>query len=452
MVEEPLPNTGKDPAIRFGKSCDFPGLYIHIPFCLRKCAYCGFYSVTDRSLIPAFRSALCREMALYRGWAASFDTLYIGGGTPSVLTPADLEGLIADIRTAFTIATDSEITVEANPADITERLLASLRRCGVNRLNIGVQSFDDDSLALLGRRHTALQAIGAVQRARDAGFENIGLDLIYGLPSAPLFPAETASAGRACYRRRLSRTCAEPAADSIVSPDPPAAGESWTDTTTRGNRPAAVEADNTFNRWLATLRTALSLRPDHLSCYQLTLEDKTPLAKRCRRGELILPDESRQADLFLRTSEMLEESGYIHYEVSNFARPGRESRHNRKYWNHVPYLGLGPAAHSFSGRERRWNRSSVDAYIGDLESGRSPVESREILSDEQLRLEALFLGFRTRRGICMESFKIRYGRDLLKDKRDMIERLSGEGLVEIRDGFLRPTRAGMAVADSLALI
>jgi oxygen-independent coproporphyrinogen-3 oxidase len=410
MDEKSIPNPAGNALHAVEDSDDLPGLYIHIPFCLRKCFYCGFYSITDRSLIPAFRSALRREMDLYRGWAASFDTLYIGGGTPSVLHEGDLEGLIADIRTTFTITTDSEITVEANPADITESLLAALRRSGVNRLNIGVQSFDNDSLALLGRRHTALQAIGAVHRARDTGFENIGLDLIYGLPSSP---AEGANGNMMPHRV------------PICSP---------------------------LTTWLATLNTATGLNPDHLSCYQLTLEEGTPLAERCRRGELILPDESRQADFFLRTAEILEEKGYCHYEVSNFAHPGRESRHNQKYWNHIPYLGLGPAAHSFSGRERRWNRSSVDAYIGDLESGQEPVESREILSDEQLRLEALFLGFRTRRGICLETYKIRYSRDLLADKRDMVERLSGEGLVEISDGFLRPTHAGMAVADSLALI
>jgi oxygen-independent coproporphyrinogen-3 oxidase len=403
MDAGPIPNPTENTFQRSREPDELPGLYIHIPFCLRKCAYCGFYSITDHSLIPAYLAALRREMALCRGWAASFDTLYIGGGTPSVLPEGDMEGLIADIRTTFTIATDAEITVEANPADITENLLASLRRSGVNRLNIGVQSFDDDSLALLGRRHTALQAIGAIQRAHDAGFVNIGLDLIYGLPSSP------------------------------------AAGET------------SPEVEHRFAAWLATLDTAIGIYPDHLSCYQLTLEEKTSLAKRCRRGELILPDESRQADYFLGTSQILEESGYRHYEVSNFARPGRESRHNRKYWSHVPYLGLGPAAHSFSGRERRWNRSSVDTYIGDLESGREPIESREILSDEQLRMEALFLGFRTRRGICLETFKIRYGRDLLADKH-MIERLSKEGFVEIGDGFLRPTRTGMAVADSLALI
>jgi oxygen-independent coproporphyrinogen-3 oxidase len=404
MDAGPIPNPTENTLQRFQEPDELPGLYIHIPFCLRKCAYCGFYSITDRSLIPAFRSALRREMEIYRGWAASFDTLYIGGGTPSVLPKEDLEGLIADIRTAFTITTDAEITVEANPADITESLLAWLRRSGVNRLNIGVQSFDDDSLALLGRRHTALQAIGAIHRVRDAGFGNIGLDLIYGLPSS--------------------------LAAGATSP----------------------ETDRTFATWIATLETAIGLNPDHLSCYQLTLEEKTPLAKRCRRGDLILPCESRQADFFLRTAKILEENGYLHYEVSNFARPGRESRHNRKYWNHTSCLGLGPAAHSFDGRRRWWNHRSVQTYREDLAAGKPPVANSELLTDEQLRLEALFLGFRTRKGVDLEGYQRRYHCDLLAEKGKMISCLTEEGLAEIRDGFLRPTRNGMAVADSLALI
>ncbi|MFZ4438771.1 MAG: coproporphyrinogen-III oxidase family protein [Syntrophales bacterium] len=415
------------PTRRSQETDDLPGLYIHIPFCLRKCTYCGFYSITDRSLIPAFLSALRREIDIYRGWTASFDTLYIGGGTPSVLQEGDLEALIADIRTAFTITADAEITVEANPADITEYFLATLHRSGVNRLSIGIQSFDDCSLALLGRRHTALQAISAVQRVRDAGFENIGLDLIYGIPWH--WGHDAAS----CPHEKHSTASGANGVNGDMMPH-------------RVPIYASMEA------WLSTLDKAIGMNPDHISCYQLTLEEGTPLAQKCSRGEVILPEESVLADFFCNTSKFLEENGYCHYEVSNFARPGRESRHNRKYWNHVPYLGLGPAAHSFSGRERRWNRSSVEAYIGDLESGREPVESKETLSDEQLGLEALFLGFRTRRGICLETFRSRYGQDLLAEKREMVERLTREGLVEIRDGFLRPTRAGMAVADSLALI
>ena len=422
MHEEPIPEPDENPAARTADADSPPGLYVHIPFCVRKCGYCGFYSITDRSLIPDYLAALRREMDLYRGRVISFDTLYIGGGTPSVLPAAELEKLIACIRTAFTIAPDAEITFETNPADITESLLAVLRRSGVNRLNIGVQSFDDSSLALLGRRHTALQAIDAIHRARDAGFKNIGLDLIYGLPSSPVGGETAAVTG------------------GRKPPSSPAGGAT------------SPEADRSFASWLATLDTAIGLNPEHLSCYQLTVEDGTPLAERCRTGEISLPDEEIQAELFLKTSETLEKEGCAHYEVSNFARPGEESRHNRKYWDHTPYLGLGPASHSFDGRTRRWNHRSVEIYIRELAAGRAPVEAAEILTDEQLRLEALFLGLRTRSGIRLDTFRRRYGQDLLEEKGEILARLEREGLLEIREGFLRPTRAGMAVADSLALI
>jgi oxygen-independent coproporphyrinogen-3 oxidase len=204
--------------------------------------------------------------------------------------------------------------------------------------------------------------------------------------------------------------------------------------------------------WLSTLRMAVTLSPDHISCYQLTLEEGTPLAERCRRGEVLLPEEALHADYFCNTSKFLEENGYLHYEVSNFARPGRESRHNRKYWNHTSYLGLGPAAHSFDGRSRWWNHRSITAYLNDLAAGKPPVADSERLTDEQLRLEALFLAFRTRKGIDLEGYERRYHSALSTEKEKMIRCLIEEGLAEIHDGFLRPTRSGMAVADSLALI
>lgn len=400
-----------------------PGLYIHIPFCLRKCAYCDFYSITDCSLIRAFRSALRLEMRLYRGWANPFDTIYLGGGTPTLLPDEDIAGIIADLRNTFALTADAEITVEANPGDVNQGLLRSLRRAGVNRLNIGVQSFDDDSLALLGRHHTVQDSESAIHLAREAGFDNVGIDLIYGLPSQPADHSNSA--------KQVENEAAQTSDRSYQQ---------------------GLTAENNFLAWIGTLKRAVSLNPDHISCYQLTLSEKTSLAGRCARGELILPDDALQADYFLRTSQLLDESGYLHYEVSNFARRGCESRHNRKYWDHTPYLGLGPAAHSFNGRERRWNVSSVHKYIEYLESGRAPVEAKETLSCEELRTEALFLGFRTSGGIFLESFKEQYGMDLLSEKRETVERLLSEGLVEIAAGFLRPTRAGMAVADSLALI
>jgi oxygen-independent coproporphyrinogen-3 oxidase len=373
-----------------------PGLYIHIPFCIKKCRYCGFYSTTDLSLIPDFLAGLRREMALCKDFQREYDTVYLGGGTPSVLADADLEGLLDAIRTAFTVTPDAEITLEANPGDFTPGMLAVLKQAGVNRLNIGCQSFDDATLELLGRRHRGQEAAAAIPMARDAGFTNLGIDLLYGLPG----PAEAS-----------------------------------------------------FSAWLATLETALAFAPEHLSCYQLTLEPGTPLALAKERGECSLPDSDLQARYFFRTAEILEAAGYGQYEVSNFARAAPfQSRHNGKYWRHVPYLGLGPAAHSFDGSLRRWNHRSLGAYLAALAAGKPPVAHCERLSSEELRLEALFLGLRTRRGIDLEDFKRRYGQDLLRDKKEILKRLREERLVELEDGFVRPTHAGMAVADSLALI
>ncbi len=371
-----------------------PGLYVHIPFCAQKCGYCGFSSTTNRALIRDFLTALDREARSFRGRWNPFDTLYIGGGTPSVLATDEFCRVIDTVRTNFTIEPAAEITVEVNPGDLDAGYLRRLRMAGVNRLNIGCQSFDDRTLRFLGRRHTAHQAEDAVRLAREAGFDNLGIDLITGIPG-----------------------------QSIA-------------------------------RWTETLGEAVSFTPDHLSCYQLTVEEDTPLAAQCHTGEAVMPDDGLQADLFFTTSQILEESGYDQYEVSNFARtPGTESRHNRKYWNHTPYLGLGPAAHSFDGLSRRWwNTRSVEAYHEELAAGRPPVAGSERLTPDQLQMEALFLGLRTKRGVNLEDFKRRFGRDLAQEKGKILRTLGTEGLVEIRDGFLRPTRAGMAVADSLAMI
>jgi oxygen-independent coproporphyrinogen-3 oxidase len=372
---------------------NLPGLYIHIPFCIRKCGYCGFFSVTDRALIPAFLTALGHEASRYRSSWEQFDTLHIGGGTPSLLPPDDLARLIDSLRTTFRITPTAEITVEVNPGDIDRGYLRGMRSTGVNRLTIGCQSFDDAELAFLGRRHTARQARETVEMAREAGFDNIGIDLIFGIPGQI------------------------------------AAG------------------------WQATLATALTLRPNHLSCYQLTIEEGTPFATRYHNGAITIPDDAIQTDLFFTTSRILEENGFVQYEVSNFARwCEAESRHNKKYWDHTPYLGLGPAAHSFDGRRRSWNVRSVDAYLGELAAGRLPVEASETLTPDQLRMETLFLGFRTKRGVNLGDFRRRFGRNLLVEKGKILKRLGEEGLVEFRDGSIRPTPAGLAVADSLALI
>ena len=370
-----------------------PGLYIHIPFCLSKCHYCDFYSLTSISAVPDFLDALFKEMEMYRNRFNSFDTVYIGGGTPSLLSPQQLENILVRIWGNFDLISDSEITVETNPADLNRSYLESIREIGINRINIGVQSFDQKVLNFLGRRHSLMQALSAVEASRKAGFHNIGLDLIYGVP-----------------------------------------GQS-------------------IDSWLDTLKQAVAFSPEHLSCYQLTLEPKTPLGKRYQAGEFSIPGEELQYEFFMKTSQFLEGAGYIHYEVSNFAR-GTElaSRHNQKYWDHSPYLGLGPAAHSFQDNQRWWNHRCLDQYLAAINAGNLPIEETETLTMEQLRLEALYLGLRTKKGVCLQDFKNRYNCDLFTEKKKMLDKLQEEGFISIQEGHLSPTPTGLAVADSLSQI
>jgi len=370
-----------------------PGLYIHIPFCLRKCDYCNFYSVTSVSRIPDFLKALFKEMEMYRGHFGHFDTLYLGGGTPSVLSLSQLQDVLTKVQKNFVLLSNTEITVETNPADLSPIFLEGLSDIGVNRINIGVQSFDQKVLDFLGRRHSAEQAAAAIDGARKAGFNNLGLDLICGVPG------------------------------------------------------------QTMESWLTTLRQALAFEPEHLSCYQLTLEEGTSLGVRYRQGEFLLPSDDLQYEFFMKTSELLEGAGYVHYEVSNFARDmNYASHHNQKYWNHTPYLGLGPAAHSFRQNQRWWNYRSIDRYIAMIKTGNRPVEGRETLTKEQLQLETLYLGLRTKKGIHLQDFTDQFHVDLFTDKKNMLAQLQEEGLISLQNGCLRPTRAGLAVADSLPLM
>jgi oxygen-independent coproporphyrinogen-3 oxidase len=369
------------------------GLYLHIPFCLSKCGYCSFYSIKSINLIPAFLSALKQEMEFYSNHFQSFDTIYIGGGTPSLLTAKQLAEIFIAINKFYKIEPPAEITIEVNPGDVSADYFQSLRSLGINRLNIGIQSFNDNLLKFLGRRHSEKDAIEAIDAARTAGFTNVGIDLIYGVHHQDI------------------------------------------------------------KLWKRTLQKALSFAPAHISCYQLSLEVRTPLNKKYGAEGIKLPKEEQQAKFFLTTAEELENAGYIHYEVSNFARSENlKSRHNLKYWQHVPYLGLGPAAHSFLEKRRWWNKPFVNNYLKEIAQNTMPVENEEILSAEQLQLEALFLGLRTKAGIDLKLYKIRYNADLLEDKKTIIESLIKNKLVEVKNGFLRPTRSGMAVADSVALI
>jgi oxygen-independent coproporphyrinogen III oxidase len=369
------------------------GLYIHVPFCVSKCAYCSFYSITSRDLIPDYLTALEKEIIFYGKYFRSFDTIYIGGGTPSLLTAGQLAGIFSAIHKTYKIEADTEITLEANPGDISPEYLAMLRSSGINRLNVGIQSFSDRILKFLGRRHSAKEAIDAIDRARRAGFDNLGMDLIYGVKGLGI------------------------------------------------------------KSWIDTLHKAISLGPEHISCYQLSLETQTPLFKHYAKEGFHLPTEDQGLKFFLTTAQELEDAGYIHYEVSNFARKDQfKSRHNQKYWQHLPYLGLGPGAHSFSDNKRWWNKAAVSTYFKEIAAEKMPVEKSEYLTSEQLQLEALFLGLRTKAGIDLELYKDKYGMDLRAEKKQIIEKLLENKLVKLEKGFLIPTLAGLAVADGLALI
>jgi len=369
------------------------GLYIHIPFCVKKCSYCGFYSSTSISLVPDFLQALFKEMEITAHKFGAFDTVYIGGGTPSLLRPQQLGEILKRVHSHFDLQSGAEITLEANPGDLDRPFLQELVALGFNRLNVGVQSFEDKVLQFLGRRHSSEEALSAVEHSRWAGFDNLGLDLIYGIP-----------------------------------------GQST-------------------ESWLASLARAVALGPEHLSCYQLSVEKNSPLEKELARGKFSLPGEGEQYDFFMKTAEFLENSGYLHYEVSNFARGIKYfSRHNQKYWDHTPYLGLGPAAHSFLGNQRWWNYPSLQQYLAEIQQARSPIQATEILTPEQLRLEAIYLGLRTRKGIHLKDLLENYEYDLLAEKRGLLTRLQQEGFLAIEDDHVYPTRAGLVVADRLALM
>jgi oxygen-independent coproporphyrinogen-3 oxidase len=364
-----------------------PGLYIHVPFCRTKCLYCDFYSTTSLSHIPDWLEALQREIMAYKDQWRTFDSLYLGGGTPSMLGTRDLTLIFESLFGHFSFSPDTEITVEANPDDITREKMTLLKTLGVTRISLGVQSFDNRELRSLGRRHTARQTEQAIEWIRGCGFTNLGMDLMYGLP---------------------------------------------------GQRTSV---------WLKTVTRALDSRPEHLSCYQLTFHKDTSLGKMLAEGGISPLGEEAERAFFLLTAKILEERGYIHYEISNFAREEVNlCRHNRKYWNRVSYLGLGPAAHSLWNGVRWWNVNCTTTYCDMLGKGILPVAGRERLTDDQQRIESLWLGLRTREGVDLSLVRLHPGAD------KALSRLLASNLVEVNGGRVIPTRAGFVIADSLPLL
>lgn len=366
------------------------GLYLHVPFCRSKCVYCAFYSIAETALIDDWLVAMRREMALYEGAFPPFDTLYLGGGTPSVLQDGTIASLLEEAFRRFRFGSGLEITLEANPDDLSATRLAFYRSLGINRLSIGVQSFRDEDLTLLGRRHTADQTRRILRVAREADFDSLSLDLIMGIPGRPGNPLE---------------------------------------------------------RWQPVLEEALSFDPEHLSCYLLTDEADTRLRTVLHHHGLSRLDDEDERSLFLYTSRHLEASGYLHYEVSNFARSEvNRSRHNSKYWNHTPYLGMGPSAHSFLDGSRWWNVRNVRHHCEMLQHREPPLADRETLTPDQIWLEQMSLGLRTSNGIS---------RSLLPRGRQTDATLSAlgrEGLLRVDWDRVYPTSKGYLVSDGLPLL
>jgi oxygen-independent coproporphyrinogen-3 oxidase len=368
------------------------GLYVHVPFCASVCPYCDFaVTIAGADRREAWAEGVVREAGMYGDIGLAFDTVYFGGGTPSSLAPEQLSRIIDGLRDRFGVGAGASLFLEANPEDVTPENARAWRDLGFNFVSLGVQSFDHADLEFLGRRHEGAEARRAAEILCEGPFDTVSLDLIYGLE------------GRSA------------------------------------------------SHWRKQLELALELGVDHLSCYQLTVHEGTLLGRRVASGEVAEPDERECSDLFYLTHELLADAGFKGYEVSNFASSDRHrSIHNQKYWDHTPYLGLGPSAHSFIGGRRWWNRPKLRLWQAAVDCDVHPVEGDERPTHEQLLLEALMLGLRTAEGVDLDSLKRRYGVDLLARNSAVIERFGESGHLDADGARLRPTLAGLAIADTLA--
>jgi oxygen-independent coproporphyrinogen III oxidase len=367
-------------------------LYIHLPFCVRKCLYCGFYSTPySAQSADRFIEALRLEAAGIAGAFSEreFGSLYLGGGTPTVLSAQQLTTVISIIRSHFKMTQDAEVTVEANPQSGSEQLFRALLRSGVNRLSIGVQSFSDRLLATLGRPHLAAQALDAFESARRCGFENIGIDLIYGIPG------------------------------------------------------------QTLDDWGQTLDHALTLRPDHVSAYSLSLDEGSDYHKKAASGSFHLPDDDAVSEFYDAGVERLTAAGFIHYEISNFAQPGFECRHNMNYWRRGEYLGLGPGAWSFIAARRSRSVPDLQSYCTRLKTGSPVTAEEEMVGPIEAALETVMLGMRTMSGIELERIADEFGPQvhdrLLAQAAPMIEK----GLLQNDAGRLFLTDRGMVLSNEV---
>lgn len=367
------------------------GLYIHIPFCATRCSYCDFYSQTNSALRSEYIQALIAEMSIRRTEVAdTIGTLYFGGGTPSLLSPQEIGRIIEQAYKLFSFSSDVEITLEANPDDLNTGYVQELRTLPINRISMGAQSFHDEDLHFLNRRHNARQVYEAVDTCRKAGLTNLSIDLIYGLP---------------------------------------------------GQTPA---------RWQENISAVLALAPPHLSAYHLIYEEGTPLTRLLHAGKVREVDEEVSLELFRMLREQLTRAGYEHYEISNFARAGYHSRHNSSYWQDTPYLGLGPSAHSFDGwRTRRCNPSDISRYIASMAAGK-PLFTEEILTDNDRYNEVIMTRLRTARGLSPDQVGYLFGKESAERCIRTAAPFIRDGLLhEETDGRIRLTEKGIFLSDRI---
>lgn len=369
------------------------GVYLHIPFCRSRCSYCDFATGLYHDEIAArYVNTLIQEISCSRESAGPqrVDTVYFGGGTPSLLNASQLESILNTIYTTFTVDTDAEITMEINPGTVSLPVLREFRQLGINRASFGAQTFDDHELARLGRSHTVAETVQTFEDLRTADFDNVSFDLIAGLPGQSL------------------------------------------------------------SGWEDNVQQALSLKPEHLSFYLLEVHSGTPLAEHIRRGIQPVPDEDLAALMYERMLDRAVAAGYEHYEISNLCLSGRQSRHNTKYWKGEPYLGFGCSAHSYDGDRRRWsNTRDIVKYVESTEAGLSPVAEERDLSDEDVRAEAVFLGMRLMRGVDVNRYREIFNVDLREEHKADLQRFHEAGLVEVDGDWIRLTRSGALLSNEV---
>lgn len=377
------------------------GLYIHIPFCASRCIYCGFYSTTHLGVRQQYVDALCREMQLRRHYLPTTDdtsavpqplisTIYLGGGTPSQLTPAQLQQIFSTIATVFfqgddtLMRTHCEVTMECNPDDITPSFVQFLQHSPVNRVSMGVQTFSNERLKFLHRRHHAEDFSPVVQQLRSIGIDNISVDLMFGFPN------------------------------------------------------------QTLDEWKLDIQKALALRVEHISAYSLMYEEGTPLYQLLRNNKVKEIDDELSLTMYQTLVDELKASGYEHYEISNFAKPGKRSQHNSSYWHAIPYLGIGASAHSYDIQSRQWNVSNIKEYISSIEQGEIPFE-RECLDDDTRYNDLITTALRTSEGINLSTLTPKHRTYLLQQAEKQI----AQNLLEIRGDSIRLTTQGLYVSDAV---